>query len=155
MRLRIINEPKRFSVTIVRDAAKYYAERLLKDRSVGVNITIDFIDSFDNKIAAYCIWTDDIRRPRNFKIVLENNMRKSKTLECLAHEMVHVKQFVFNEMRDYTQSDDHVKWYGKKTQYDNSNDEMYYDSPWEIEAYGRQIGLYRGFKKSLKDRKPS
>ena len=61
--------------------------------------------------------------------------------------MVHVKQHAKNEL----QSGHMVaargglkmvsKWMGKVWKAKGKED-SYYDSPWEIEAYGREVGLY-------------
>jgi hypothetical protein len=44
-------------------------------------------------------------------------------------------------------------WEGKiysSSKYEDS-EEGYYDSPWEIEAYGREVGLYRLWKQSMNE----
>ena len=56
----------------------------------------------------------------------------------LAHEMVHVKQWVKGEMYEYANPNE-VRW--MKTKYD-MNDMDYYDYPWEVDAFGRQLGLF-------------
>ena len=57
----------------------------------------------------------------------------------LAHEMVHVKQWAKGEMYEYSRTPSLVRF--KKSVYD-MNDIDYYDYPWEIEAFGRQEGLF-------------
>jgi len=52
--------------------------------------------------------------------------------------MVHVKQWVKGEMYEYANPNE-VRWMKKK--YD-MNDMDYYDYPWEIDAFGRQLGLF-------------
>lgn len=143
MRLRIINEPKLFDKRLIGDAARYYLDRLLGDRMQNLNITVRFQDNL-KKDAAYCEWLDHNEKPRRFRIVIDSRMGRRKTLECLAHEIVHVKQYVKGELKDYIYGN-HVRWRGQKMFYDENDDETYFDSPWEIEAYGRQIGLYVGF----------
>ena len=62
----------------------------------------------------------------------------------LGHELIHVKQYLNNEIFDYT--DGAVRYKG--SYFDSSyqdNEELYYDSPWEIEAYGREQGLFKMF----------
>jgi hypothetical protein len=53
--------------------------------------------------------------------------------------MVHVKQYALGEMKDSRISLDLVYWRGEE--YDSSK-VHYYDWPWEIEAAGRETGLY-------------
>ncbi len=79
----------------------------------------------------------------------------------LAHELVHVKQFATGQMNRHivtkkTSSGKGVTgtlWEGKiysSSKYEDS-EEGYYDSPWEIEAYGREVGLYRLWKQSMNE----
>ena len=51
----------------------------------------------------------------------------------LAHEMVHVKQYVRHELKEPT------VWKGTNI---NTDKVEYWDLPWEIEAHGREIGLF-------------
>ena len=52
--------------------------------------------------------------------------------------MVHVKQFAKGEMVDLARADK-IRWCGKMFEEKDSN---YYDYPWEIEAHGRECGLF-------------
>ena len=75
--------------------------------------------------------------------------RLKQLLIDLGHELVHVKQYLNNEVFDY--KDGGVRYKG--IVFDGSyyeDEETYYDSPWEIEAYGREWGLYRMFVNHLK-----
>ena len=67
---------------------------------------------------------------------------------------MHVKQYLNSEMFDYVAGG--VRYKG--SYFDHSyqiSEELYYDSPWEIEAYGREWGLYKMFKTKLKDEEKS
>jgi hypothetical protein len=64
-------------------------------------------------------------------------MKLRRTLEVLAHEMVHVKQYARGELYVGAYSGKH-RWQGKWVS-DNIN---YWDAPWEIEAHGRESGLF-------------
>ena len=77
----------------------------------------------------------------------------------LAHELVHVKQFATGQMNRHiitrkTTSGKRLTgtlWEGEvysSAKYEDS-EEGYYNSPWEIEAYGREVGLYRLWKQSI------
>jgi hypothetical protein len=57
-------------------------------------------------------------------------------LETVAHEMVHVKQYARKELVD--QDMDGVCFLGKKI----NPDVEYWDKPYEIEAHGREVGLF-------------
>ena len=58
-------------------------------------------------------------------------------LETLAHEMVHVKQYIMNETDDVLS-----RWKNKKI---DQNKVDYWNHPWEIDAYGREPGLLYKF----------
>jgi len=143
MRLRIQNESRFLGTDVVRKAAHYYISRLTGERYPDIDLTLQFTDGL--KDYAYCEWIGDSSRPKKFKIAMNPNLGAKRTLEVLAHEMVHVKQYTKRELKDYVNSN-HVKWHGVKMHYDEQNYEQYFESPWEIEAYGRQVGLYNGFK---------
>jgi hypothetical protein len=79
----------------------------------------------------YCCETDD---NRTFEIEADKSQSLRNLLETVAHEMVHVKQYARRELHP----DKHV-WMGKTV---NPDDVNYWDQPWEIEAHGRQLGLF-------------
>jgi hypothetical protein len=94
--------------------------------------------------------------PRSFQIVVDRDISKKAFLESLFHELVHIKQYALGEMKDKSVKPnygDRVSYRGKYYQNDESSpkdEDLYWDSPWEIEAYGREYGLYWRFKKHLK-----
>ena len=60
-----------------------------------------------------------------YRIDLDRSMRLRTMLTTLAHELVHVKQYECGELTQ------------------NSEDNIpYWDKPSEIEAYGREVGLF-------------
>jgi hypothetical protein len=75
-------------------------------------------------------------------------MNTQAVLQYLAHECVHVEQYVTGTMRD-TSNGEVVRWRGKKFDFRKVD---YYDLPWEIDAYGREKGLYEHFVKKFKYR---
>lgn len=79
-----------------------------------------------------------------YLIVLEDKGMNSieDPLTILAHEMVHVKQYVRGELQDY---DGFCMWKNQRIDDFEVGSEDYYFAPWEIEAYGMQVGLYRMF----------
>jgi len=60
----------------------------------------------------------------------------------LAHEMVHVKQFSLGDLKDGKPSTITV-WQGVPFDEDTID---YWDTPWEVEAHGREKGLFARFK---------
>lgn len=63
----------------------------------------------------------------------------------LAHEMVHVKQFARGELYESTRMSKQ-RWMGEWL--DKEPD--YWDQPWEIEAHGRECGLFIRYCESHK-----
>jgi hypothetical protein len=65
--------------------------------------------------------------------------------------MVHVKQYATGEMRYMWRPARHTKFQGMLY----PDEVEYWDSPWEIEAFGREPGLYtrwidqRGYAKNI------
>lgn len=79
----------------------------------------------------YCLEGDT---NRDFELEIDKTQPLRKLLETVAHEMVHVKQFARREL--HPTKDD---WYGKTYDPKKVN---YWDLPWEIEAHGRECGLF-------------
>ena len=129
---------------LVEIAAWNYAERLMGKRLMKtLYIKIDLHRTLLSKdgMEGSCIWDewDDLKKtPRDFHIELDSTINLREILINLAHEMVHVKQLVKGEMYEYANPNE-VRW--MKTKYD-MNDMDYYDYPWEIDAFGRQLGLF-------------
>ena len=121
----------------------------------------DAADLLDlKKYKAWCTYDGlDESGRKKFTVVLNHkNLNKlgkkpitrlKQLLIDLGHELVHVKQYLNNEIFDY--KDGGVRYKG--VIFDGSyykDEEAYYESPWEIEAYGREWGLYRMFVNHLK-----
>ena len=79
----------------------------------------------------YCLELDD---KRSFEIEVDRRLRLRTLLETVAHEMVHVKQYARRELHPV-----HDTWCGKTY---NPKKVSYWDLPWEIEAHGRETGLF-------------
>ena len=129
----------------VSNAALYYGALLLGTRMLN-NIYLDIKLTKDLKkkeqAYGYChIIDDDLNRPREFMIELDTSMKHSfdQILIWLAHEMVHLKQFVRGELFDYATGK--VQW--KRRMYGNVH---YEDQPWEKEAYRLESELYEMFE---------
>ena len=129
----------------VSNAALYYGALLLGTRMVK-NIILDIKLTKDlkkkEKAYGYChIIDDNLNRPREFMIEVDASMKYpfDQILIWIAHEMVHIKQFVRGELCDYETG--RVQW--KKRMYGRVH---YEDQPWEREAYRLEGKLYKEFK---------
>ena len=129
---------------VVEQAAWYYAEKLMGKRLLGsleitINLKQDLLIKEGNEGSA--IWEDDGYRSREFSIELDTTVKIRNLLITLAHEMVHVKQWAKNEMYEYMEPH-MVRFKGEKIHLEET---AYWDYPWEIEAYGKQLGLFVRF----------
>jgi len=79
----------------------------------------------------YCLELDN---HREFELEIDKTQPLRRLLETVAHEMVHVKQYARRELLPNTEN-----WMGKT--YDPKK-VSYWDLPWEIEAHGRETGLF-------------
>ena len=128
----------------VGSAALYYGALLLGTRMLNnIHLDIKLTKNLKKKEQAYgyCHITDDnLNKPREFMIELDTSMIHSfdQILIWLAHEMVHLKQFVRKELYDYETGK--VQW--KKRMYGNVH---YEDQPWEKEAYRLEEKIYNEF----------
>ena len=129
----------------VGEAVSFYSEVLLGKRMANnVDVLVKLTKDLKKKEKAYgfCHITDDsLCRPREFMIELDASMKYSfdQILTWLAHEMVHLKQFVRKELWDYETG--RVQW--KSRTYGRVH---YNDQPWEVEAYRLEGTLYEEFE---------
>lgn len=119
-------------------ATKYFARTLMSER-LCKNLTINLISDINLNSDASSVWTDSNHRPREFEITLNASMGKRKQLIALAHEVVHVKQHAKGELKSMLNKRED-RWHGRYIKLDEVH---YFDMPWEIEAYGRELGLYQ------------
>ena len=127
------------------NAVEFYGEVLLGKRMAkGVHVSVKLTKNLKKKEQAYgfCHITDDsLSKPREFMIELDASMKHSfdQILTWLAHEMVHLKQFVRKELWDYETG--RVQW--KSRSYGRVD---YENQPWEKEAYRLEGELYEMFE---------
>lgn len=146
MNVTLVNVPNKFNACQVFFAMGFYGEKLMSLRMLSsLDIRVVYVPCLElnYNIVGDCGWEDDNIRPREFMIRLDANMGNRKMLISLAHEMVHVKQYAKGEMRDMIRNSA-TKWHRESV---NTSDVDYWDLPWEIEAHGREVGLYERFKR--------
>lgn len=96
-------------------------------------VKVKGVDSLINRENIYgdCdILDHENRRPKQFIIRIDSCLKMEMMLKTLAHEMVHVKQYARGEL---------------KSGHDLAYSADYFECPNEIEAHGREEGLYRQF----------
>ena len=91
-------------------AKDYFAEILLSSRMLKfVNIEVKIVSG--NAPSGLCIIDEynNQNNPRSFTIEINKNQSKLEILNAVAHEMVHVKQYVYGELNEQMSS-----WLGQK-----------------------------------------
>jgi len=124
---------------LVESIAEYSLKKLLP-RTQNLEVTIQLVSNLYKKdnVEGDCLpLGEDCSPPKEFYIRVDSKLPLKDMLSTVAHELVHVKQFAKGELYDSTVKD-RTRWHGqwmKRTP-------DYWDLPWEIEAYGREVGLY-------------
>jgi hypothetical protein len=134
-----------FERKVIRQAAICYGEVLMSKRiNDNLDIRINVVDRYYKDYGfmgdTMPLDEDEKYRPKTFEINLERTKRLKTIVFTLAHEFIHVKQFAKGELKDHKKSN---KVIFHKMKFDDDN---YWDSPWEIEAYGKECGLWQRFK---------
>lgn len=143
MKLSIVGCPdkERFRPYVKR-AVLFYAKELMSDKMLE-NITIKI--KFDAKIEHYGYASvsenNDHGKARSFLIEMNPLIGARAILKAIGHEMVHIKQFATGETNDSL-----TRWKGTTV----AEDLDYWIQPWEIEAYGREAGLFQKFVRQEK-----
>lgn len=132
---------------LLTEAARFFANILMDPRMVR-NLNID-IEVSKLDICGECVDEEGTRNPRWFTIGLKNQPIE-EMIKTLAHEMVHVKQHAKNELQT-----GHViatrgglkissRWKGEIWK-PKRQEHPYFDSPWEVEAFGKEVGLFQRY----------
>lgn len=127
---------------------KFFTKELNKQITVKLKLIKKDVVLYEEECAEV-EWIDNNRQPRKFVISIHVPKKVSLRyiIRTLAHEMVHVKQFVRNELIDLASTDYNVSVFKNKRY--NINKVSYFDQPWEIEAYGREYGLTREYLEKM------
>lgn len=149
MNIEIRGKTKSMCKAEIKFATAFFAKYLMGDR-LPKNLDIEIL--FENQgksTEGHCFPTEHSREPRMFEIGVNPKLRRYKMLQCLAHEMVHVKQYAKGELSNELVT---AKWQGKVFKLTNSFED-YLNWPWEVEAYGRDRALYLFYCVLLKSEK--
>lgn len=123
-------------------AAKSFADKLLSPQlQKNIYIKVRIHDKLD--AGGYCDFIEEgLPTPRSFEIDIQRTRKKIHMFSVLAHEMVHLKQIAYGEMKDkYVKHRYVTVWQGERYE----DDVSYWDQPWEIEAYGLENSLVAKF----------
>jgi hypothetical protein len=129
---------------LVEMATWFYVEKLMGKRlmnNLELNIKLKKGLYEKDNTEGSAIWEDESYRPKEFTIEIDCGAKIRNMLITLAHEMVHIKQWAKGEMYEYAEPG---KVRFMKTKYDMTDLDNW-DDPWEIEAFGKQLGLFVRF----------
>ena len=120
-----------------------FCQKKLMPKMYNLEINMHIKEFGKDENCGYAWPADDahVSRPREFNIEVNRNQKLRQMLETIAHEMVHVKQFARGELYESTNKKAH-RWQGIWMSNRSKNVKDYWDNPWEIEAFGRQLGLF-------------
>ena len=119
-----------------------YCCKMLMPRMSTLDIEIKIRDFGKDDNYGYALPIDDNSQPRNFELEINKNVRLRRLLETVAHEMVHVKQYARGELYETVPFAGRHRWHGKWLSDKSKHVINYWDQPWEIEAHGRECGLF-------------
>lgn len=136
MKLSILNCPDKDFKFYVKDSVLFYAEQLIPSKRLRNNmyLTVKFNDKLNVWGFASIEEYNASNKPREFLIEMHPWIGAKNIIKTLAHEMVHIKQFVNGETNETLS-----KWKGTPIDSDNLD---YYLHPWEMEAYSLEPGLF-------------
>lgn len=155
MRINFENVPEERQEEL-RRAAAFFAGALMP-QSVVSELEIDLVFDLKTLNDGMCgNEDDDINDPRYFTISI--NPALGNPISTLAHELVHVKQYAMNEFRTkLIFADEEVKFqfrWKRKIWNAQNGEDPYFDSPWEIEAFGREVGLMARYNALMMNQEP-
>lgn len=126
------------------DAALYYASILFKDVQLRYPCAVDIeFKKPEGGCLGQCLYIGE----GEVELMINPSQSQRSALLTLAHEMVHVKQYVTGQMKDSPKGINYTIWQNKLVEISKYN---YYDLPWEVDAMGREYGLYRRWIESRK-----
>jgi hypothetical protein len=171
--IRITSEYlKKADLQLMKRYARFVMLKMVKPHVLNkANISIKIIkrhdcdldseDAMDLKdYGAWVLNEGIVEGKKKFSIVLDARRlvhrgkkpitRLKRLMMDLGHELVHVKQYLNNELFDYVNGMARYRGELYETGHSPENDDIYYNSPWEIEAYGREFGFTKMFIKMYK-----
>lgn len=132
-----------YQVRLVADFINFCAEKFIDPKilyKLEIQVVLDGKFYENEKCYGQATWLDRPRSPRKFLLDVDTRSKFVFILNTVSHEMVHVKQWANGELYDHFDSSVHT-FKGKQYKLEDDDWETYWEVPWELEAYGRSIGL--------------
>lgn len=121
---------------VITAALWFYAERLGIENA-DARIKLGHIATNDGITAAFVIQPND--NEFEIGICVEAIESGLDFFSTIAHEMIHVHQFIRGDLEDL--EDDQIRWKNKIYKDQVIGSRKYYSLPWEKEAFKKQDGL--------------
>lgn len=147
MYIAVQGRPTKVQLELCTRALAFYSLMLLGkrlDNKTILHLRFKKIPKKDN-LLGYCEYDSNV--PHEYKITVDKILKEEDMLITLAHEMVHVKQYAKGELYDYVRGN-RCRWQGKAYDLEQVD---FRDFPWEIDAKGREEGLYERFREHDRD----
>lgn len=125
---------------LAKSIAEYCASKLFtKKLSDSLVLDIEFSRTLykEDGLLGEIDFDDSNHRPKEFTITVDSTVSKRRIMETIAHEMVHLKQYAKGELVDMVRSGN-TRWQKQ----DINSSTNYWDLPWEVEAHGKELGLF-------------
>lgn len=144
MKVHISGKAENISNKEIRDAVFFYLKKLLGNsmsKKINLDIIIDreLLRNFEMYANISPLEADP--RPKFYEMEIDAGLSKKQFLISLAHEMIHLKQFAKDQMKDL-ESKQVTRWMGK---YYNEEEIDYWSRPWEKEAHDNEKSLYEEY----------
>jgi hypothetical protein len=144
LKLRLINSTWQRSLLLT-SAATHYAQRLgWNRRKRPIRLAVKLVPGLRESPKWRCRGVAFQDNPDHYTIFLEKRLSPDWLARVLAHEMVHVDQWVTGRMQDLDDDRQRVKW-GKRFYYPHRL--AYSRHPWERNAERREPRLFKSFKR--------
>lgn len=144
MKVNISGKADNLTNKEIRDAVFFYTKRLLGNnqaKKITLDIVIDKYLLKEFEMFANISPLDPDPRPKHYEMEIDAGLSKKQFLISMAHEIIHLKQFAKNQMKDL-ESKKMTRWMGDYYVEDNIN---YWRRPWEVEAHKGEKALYEEY----------
>lgn len=117
------------------NALEFFSSRLItSQKRKHIEITVKYRKVIDELGTVYVDDYNVLGMPISFVIEVRQSDSEEEKLKTLAHEMVHVKQYIRGELNEQMSV-----WRGHKV---DSDEIPYAEQPWEVEAESVALKLY-------------
>ena len=126
---------------LIHEAVAFFVEKLIHPRTRDV-LELSFVRE-DIEEDGLCEYEYDNITPRCFSIEISKKLKGDEFIKTIAHELVHVKQYVTGQLKERYKPSSHLLWRNEIVEPTEKN---YFDAPWEVEAREMEEKLFDLFE---------